>query len=222
MVAASRPGRSQSKFRVSGVYLPLCYANRVGQCFTQLRLTERAPLPSVKVNLGPVLPGQDGMKPSPTGSLGPNPRCISRDLNAYALQRWMTYENLLNITVGAASRSVGAFQDELQGRFGDGFLGMHTAGHVGVGGEASDFFSSINDPSFYLHHAMLDRVYWLWQALHPDKAADLDGTITVLNNPPSRKTLKTDVINMGLNAEARPIAHLFNTLGDSPFCYIYM
>ncbi|KLU82363.1 hypothetical protein MAPG_01435 [Magnaporthiopsis poae ATCC 64411] len=180
------------------------------------------PFADVKVNLGPVRPGQDGLKPSPTGNLGPNPRCISRDLNPGVLQRWMTYENLLNVTVGAASHSVGAFQDELQGRFGDGFLGMHATGHMAIGGESTDLFSSINDPSFYLHHAMLDRVYWLWQALHPDKAADIDGTITVLNNPPSRKALKTDLIIMGVNAETRPIADLFNTLGASPFCYIYM
>ncbi|KAL8297909.1 hypothetical protein RB597_007093 [Gaeumannomyces tritici] len=180
------------------------------------------PFSDMKINLGPVRPSQDGMKPSPAGSLGHNPRCITRDLNAVALQRWMTYENLLNITVGAASHSVGAFQDELQGRFGDGFLGMHASGHMAIGGEATDLFSSINDPSFYLHHAMVDRVYWLWQALHPDKAADIDGTTTISNNPPGPKTVKSDIVNMGVLADSRPISDLLNTLGDSPFCYIYM
>lgn len=69
----------------------------------------------------------DGLKasPRPDGPLGYNPRCLSRDLGDYTASTWFTTENLLNITVGDASSSIELFQNELQGRFGDQFLGMH-------------------------------------------------------------------------------------------------
>jgi tyrosinase len=174
------------------------------------------------VNLGPVSPGMDGMTASPAGPLGYNPRCLSRDLSAYAVNTWMTTSNLLNVTIGAASKTIATFQNELQGRFGDSFLGMHAAGHFTMGGEASDLFSSPNDPLFFLHHSMVDRMYWIWQSLHPAQAYNISGTITILNTPPSRDAVKTDILNMGVNAPDLAIGSALNTLGGSPFCYFYL
>lgn len=91
-----------------------------------------------------------------------------------------------------------------------------------VNGEASDLFSSSNDPTFFLHHAMVDRVYWLWQALHLGEAFNIAGTITILNNPPSRDARLDDVVIQEPNAPNRPISDLLNTIGGSPFCYIYL
>ena len=109
-----------------------------------------------------------------------------------------------------------------QGRFSDGFLGLHAAGHFSIGGDAGDIFSSPVDPVFFLHHAMVDRVYWLWQALHKEKANTVAGTITLNNNPPSRNTTLEDLIQMNyLSVEATPIGDLTDTLGAKPLCYIY-
>lgn len=179
---------------------------------------------SMTVHLGPVSPGMDGLKanPSPDGPLGYNPRCLSRDLGNYTASTWFTPENLLNITVEDASDSIELFQNELQGRFADGFLGMHASGHMAVGGEASDLFSSINDPSFWFHHSMVDQVYWIWQALHLDQAETIAGTITILNQPPSRDTSKDDIIELGVNAPSVTINDVLNTLGQSPLCYVYV
>lgn len=174
------------------------------------------------VNLGPISPGMVGLPPSPTGPMGYNPRCLRRDLTSFALSTWMTTANMVNITTGDASHTVAAFQDELQGRFADGFLGMHAAGHFAANGDASDFFSSPTDPSFFLHHSMLDRMYWIWQALHRDQASDIAGTITVLNQPPSRDTVKGDLLDLGVNAEVITIGDALNSLGGTPFCYIYV
>lgn len=84
------------------------------------------------VHLGPVSPGIDGLQVNPGGPLAYNPRCLSRDINDWTSQQWMTPENLLNLTIGTAATNVRTFQDELQGRFKDGFVGTHTSGHVSL------------------------------------------------------------------------------------------
>lgn len=163
----------------------------------------------------------DGMEPNPNGPMGSNVRCLRRDLSTFALTRFMTYDNVYRILRGSESSSIAEFQTELQGRFDVGFLGLHTTGHSGLGGDASDLFSSPNDPSFFLHHAMVDRVYWIWQALHARQANTIAGTITVNNSPPSRDALVTDMVHMGNLASARPIKDLLSTL-NGPFCYMYL
>lgn len=127
----------------------------------------------------------------------------------------------------------------LQGRFTDEFLGLHAAGHFSIGGDAGDIFSSPVDPAFYLHHvcscpskilfvqanglkAMVDRVYWIWQALHQEQANTVAGTITLNNSPPSRNTTLEDLIQTNyLNAEATSIGDMMNTLEGKLLCYIY-
>lgn len=69
---------------------------------------------------------------------------------------------------------------------------------------------------------MLDRVYWMWQALHREQANTVAGTITLNNNPPSRNTSLEDLIQTNyLNVEATRIRDLTDTLGSKPLCYIY-
>ncbi|KAI0816745.1 hypothetical protein GGR55DRAFT_252087 [Xylaria sp. FL0064] len=195
------------------VFIP---SGKGGGCVTS------GPFVDYVINLGPVYPIQDGMEPSPAGPLGYNPHCLSRDLSAFTATNWLTIENILNVTVGAAAQSVLSFQNELQGRFTDGFLGLHTAGHGVMGGVSGDLFASPVDPIFFLHHAMVDRTYWIWQALHPDIAATLGGTLTLFNIPPSRDTSVDDIIYLGVNAPEKRIGDLLNTLSGSPFCYIYL
>jgi tyrosinase len=173
------------------------------------------------VNLGPVRPGMIALPPSPTGPLGYNPRCLRRDVTSTPMS-YMSASNLLNVTVGAGSRSIALFQNELQGRFPDGFIGMHAAGHFVAGGDASDVYSSPSDPTFFLHHAMVDRLYWVWQVLHPSIANTIFGTITMSNNPPSRDALLSDLLDIGVNGKSIPLKDTFDTLGNSPFCYIYV
>ncbi|KAK8038335.1 Tyrosinase-like protein orsC [Apiospora phragmitis] len=142
------------------------------------------PFKGAVANLGPVAPTMNGLPKSPS-PLAYNPRCLRRDFTSRAPQTWFTVENFLNLTTGAASHSIAAFQTELQGRFGDGFLGMHTEGHQSLGADAADLFSSINDPVLFLHHAMLDRVDWMWQALHSCQSRAIAGTRTMGKSPPS-------------------------------------
>ncbi|KAG9499529.1 hypothetical protein J7337_007985 [Fusarium musae] len=194
------------------IYLP---SGNGGGCI------KKGPFAGATANLGPPSPGMDGMEATAT-PLEYNPRCLRRDLGRYAIDKWMTLPNLYNVTLGDASHSIQVMQDEFQGRFPDLFLGLHGAGHFAIGGDSSDLYSSSNEPIFFLHHAMVDRVYWIWQALHPKQARDIAGTITIGNRPPSRDALKSDPLNMGVNAAEITIDDALDTLGGSPFCYIYL
>ncbi|KAI1426985.1 hypothetical protein F5Y12DRAFT_223882 [Xylaria sp. FL1777] len=194
------------------VFIP---SGKGGGCVTS------GPFVDYVINLGPIDPIQDGMSPAPE-TLGYNPHCLSRDLSAFTATNWLTIGNLLNVTTGAAAGSVLLFQNELQGRFTDGFLGLHTAGHGVMGGVSGDLFGSPVDPVFFLHHAMVDRTYWIWQALHQSQAETLAGTLTLFNSPPSRDTSVDDIIDLGINAPSQKIGNLLNTLGGAPLCYIYI
>lgn len=68
-----------------------------------------------------------------------NPRCLRRDLSPGAAAVF-TLENLHNLTLGAASVSIGKMQYEFQGA--DGSLRMHGAGHYSMGGDGADVFTS--------------------------------------------------------------------------------
>ncbi len=177
----------------------------------------------MKLNLGPVDPGMDGEPAlNDTNMLGWNPRCIRRDISGWIARKWLTAENLRNATLGPASVDILAFQNELQGRFDDGFAGMHAAGHYVMGGDETDLWTSPADPMFWLHHAMVDQLWLVWQGLHPDRAVSIMGAITILDNPPSRNATLDDLVDIGINAPSRALRDLMNTLEGSPLCYIYL
>jgi tyrosinase len=195
------------------IFLP---SGEGGGCITS------GPFKNVQTNLGPNSPTMAGeVKVNETFVY--NPRCLKRDLTTYASSNWLTTENLYNLTLGPASQSIATFQNELQGRFDQGFLGLHAAGHFSIGGDAGDFFSSPNDPVFFMHHSMLDRLWWIWQALHLDQAGTIAGTITLFNNPPSRNATLDDVVQTNyLNLETLRLRDLMSTIDGEPFCYIYL
>lgn len=109
VVAASKADRSKSKL-LQGLW----------PCATEVSFTDNV---SVQLNLGPISPTIAGANKS-ASALAWNPRCAKRDLTNFASKTWFTFENLYNITLGAASKDISSFQNELQGRFTDGFLGQ--------------------------------------------------------------------------------------------------
>lgn len=120
-------------------------------------------------------------------------------------------------------KTVETFQNRMQGDFANGFLGVHAAGHYVMNGDpGADVFASPGDPGFWLHHAMIDRTWWIWQTLNlPRSLTDVAGTLTIFNNPPSRNTTLEDVQNLGPLADTIPLGDLLDTL-SGPFCYIYL
>lgn len=47
------------------------------------------------------------------------------------------------------------------------------------------------------------------------------GTATMFNEPPSDELTLDDVMEMGPLADARPFKELMDTIGESPFCFLY-
>lgn len=101
--------------------------------------------------------------------------------------------------------------------------GVHAGGHYTIGGDAgSDFFNSPSDPAFWFHHAMIDRLWWIWQNQDLEtRQVAIAGTITFNNQPPSRDGLLEDVLDMGYVGVPNITSYdAMSTMGG-PFCYGY-
>lgn len=73
-----------------------------------------------------------------------------------------------------------------------------------------------------MHYLVVDRMYWMWQMLHPEEAGKIAATITSLNSPASRDGLLTDTVYLGNNlAPDSTIGDLISTTAG-PFCYAYL
>jgi tyrosinase len=150
-----------------------------------------------------------------------NPRCLVRDLNSYFSSRYNTYANVTQLLLGQTN--IQYFQAEMQGFVGDNKLGIHGAGHWLGGGpsQMQDFHSSPNDPVFFLHHAMIDRVWSIWQALDAETRQNaISGTQTLNDSPPSPIGQLTDSIAFGFAGKNEIFGDLMDTLGGK-FCYRY-
>jgi tyrosinase len=100
--------------------------------------------------------------------------------------------------------------------------GLHASGHFAIGGDSGDLYSSVNDPVFFMHHAMLDRVWWIWQALHLDQAKSVEGSRSMLDPNGPRTTLNDAIETNWLNTPDVKISDVMSTLSGEPLCYIYL
>lgn len=102
-------------------------------------------------------------------------------------------------------------------------MGVHAAGHFTIGGDpGGDFYTSPGDPTFFLHHAQVDRTWWMWQNQDPvHRTYAVAGTITFSNTPPSRNATLDDLIDLGVNGDAIKLRDTMSTLAG-PFCYVYV
>lgn len=142
------------------------------------------------------------------------PHCLRRDLTPRLAEPALNPDKVRAIL---NSPNITVFQKLLNAGDTPGIPGLHRSGHLSIGGEASDFFSSPGDPVFYLHHAQIDRLWTLWQQLDPKaRQYALDGTGTVLNYPPSPVFQLNDTINLGkLSPKGpRPIREFMSTRGE--------
>lgn len=72
------------------------------------------------------------------------------------------------------------------------YSGPHIGGHLFISGYDNDFYTSPGDPLFYFHHAQMDRIWSIWQALDfSTRENALDGTLTMDNGKFLSVTVKT-------------------------------
>jgi tyrosinase len=115
-----------------------------------------------------------------------------------------------------------SFQNRMQGDFPASYLGVHAGGHFWIGGDpGGDLYASPGDPYFFLHHAQIDRTWWIWQNQDSKTRQNaIAGTNTIFNFPPSANTTLDDLIDLGVNAPALRIGNVMSTISDQ-FCYTY-
>ncbi|KAF4619307.1 hypothetical protein D9613_004840 [Agrocybe pediades] len=121
--------------------------------------------PHLPANINPYLGCvQDGPFTNHTLSLGPRhlitDHCLTRGFDASSAVKYITTAARQNAFIQPTFE---LFRIELEGGSQTRDRRMHDGGHISVGGEMSDFYSSPGDPIFYLHHANLDHIWWKWQ-----------------------------------------------------------
>ncbi|KAF2621922.1 Di-copper centre-containing protein [Macroventuria anomochaeta] len=215
-------GRNSSCFPWDGITGP-CYMHLEpgtgGGCVTS------GPFKDFKINMGPLqtmlqIPGGLPKNPQADG-LGYNPRCLRRDISLQAANATSDSEVVRLIK---NYKDIASFQAEYQGEFAAGRMGVHTGGHYTVGGDAgSDFYNSPADPAFYPHHAMIDRVWWIWQNLDlKNREKALAGSAGGIGDTTARNATLGDPLVMGpfVGYPNVTIGEAMSTIGG-PFCYIY-
>ncbi|KAK1539956.1 tyrosinase central domain-containing protein [Colletotrichum costaricense] len=186
---------------------------------------ETGPFSDMVVHVGPRLLWQYGTTTpltvdKPTDD---HPRCLKRDLNKHIAARYSSLRNTTELILG--NDNIEWFQAVMQGddRYTPGSeVGIHGGGHYTIGGDpGADPFISPGEPAFFLHHAQIDRVYWIWQMLDFANRQDIFGTRTLQNNPPSANATLDDLIDIAPIGGSAKLRDLMNTVGGSPFCYVY-
>ncbi|HIO92175.1 MAG TPA: tyrosinase/peptidase [Leucothrix mucor] len=120
------------------------------------------------VRSGPFRSGRWTIVNSSGSAAGPLERGFGRNTGGVNLPTRSAIEGLLQITPYDASpwnrASNPSFRNEMEGWLGG--LSFHNLGHVWVGGSMLPM-TSPNDPVFFFHHCMVDKIWHDWQQRFP-------------------------------------------------------
>jgi tyrosinase len=99
---------------------------------------------------------------------------------------------------------------------------VYISGRFTIGGDVgANFFNSPSDPMFWYHHAMIDRVWWVWQNLDVEGRREVEGPRTFLDTPPMGNGTLEDEMGLGYVGVGNiTVGEAQSTIGG-PFCYIY-
>ncbi|KAL5034936.1 hypothetical protein BDV3_004429 [Batrachochytrium dendrobatidis] len=138
----------------------------------------------------------------------PQKLCLSRNYSKNFTSRASSYspENIQRII--ASQKNYADFRFTLEG-------GPHAIVHSSIGGCMSLIPLSAQDPIFYLHHANVDRIWYLWQKRHGNAYGGLRS-----NNSPSKTT---DILSMFkvTNQPDLSVSQVLNTTSSAYICYTY-
>ena len=119
--------------------------------------------------------------PSSSGQSQPDLANLQLEANAQAIQD-ATYQLIADQSNYAPFSNTG-YTDDRGGSY-NSLENMHNAIHslVGHGGHMGQIPYSAFDPIFWLHHANVDRLFAIWQAIYPNSyttaEVDIEGTFT--------------------------------------------
>ncbi|VUC29468.1 unnamed protein product [Clonostachys rosea] len=162
------------------------------------------------LTLGPVVPA-DTPADDPYG-LRSNPRCLKRDFLQPQSSAHLTYQKVADLIATTTYDEFRAVIDQEE---------MHPAAHKFLGADGYDFYSSPNDPVFFLLHSQVDRIWTIWQAQDFDtRKNQVGGTVTFRNIPPSANATLETVLHMltcGSDVSFRDTVSPFEN-----YCYRYI
>ncbi|KAH6854785.1 hypothetical protein B0I37DRAFT_39569 [Chaetomium sp. MPI-CAGE-AT-0009] len=185
----------------------------------------KGPFKDMVVHLGPVSPSIDPAPPrNPRADgYGDNPRCLRRDISNQLSSKYSRTEDIVKLIND--SRDIGTFQTVMQGvggfGVGGGGMGVHGAGHFTIAGDpGGDFYTSPNDPAFWVHHSMIDRTWTIWQSQNLANRTQVIAGGTSMFGGGRLQSLE-DPVFLGVATEkVYPIKELVSVV-DGPFCYVY-
>ena len=174
------------------------------------------------VNLGPLSPAVDPAPPrNPRADgYGVNARCLRRDISNYLSSRYLRTQDILSLIT--ASKDLATFQNVMQGAGGfGGGMGVHSAGHYTIAGDpGGDFYTSPNDPAFWVHHGQIDRTWVIWQMQDLNTRTNIVSGGTSMMGFGKQQSLD-DLVDLGVvGNKVWKIRDLVSTV-DGPFCYTY-
>jgi tyrosinase len=88
---------------------------------------------------------------------------------------------------------------------------------------ATDFYTSPGDPYFFLHHAMIDRTWYIWQSQDfANRQQVIAGGTSMIgfNTKPQSLEDKIDLEVLNVDGKSFKIKELVSTV-EGPFCYVY-
>jgi tyrosinase len=102
-------------------------------------------------------------------------------------------------------------------------MGVHGAAHFTIGSDpGGDFYTSPNDPAFFLLHAQIDRVWTIWQSQDlQNRMQVISGGTSMFGGGAAQKL--TDVQSFPVIApggKGYAISDLVSVV-NGPFCYVY-
>ncbi|RAL07854.1 tyrosinase family protein [Aspergillus homomorphus CBS 101889] len=199
---------------------PLCPANIHG-CLPPGNgggCVRAGPFANWTLHLGPF--SRDWVKsygPLPPDPWAYNPRCLNRNFRPESLQ---TLNNQLRVDLLLAAPDMDAFM-ALMDPSNATQIGSHGGGHSTVGGAMLDVFASPHDPTFFLHHGMVDRVWTLWQEEDFAKRWDaLNGTAVIYNPPDAPLVTLDTVMDFGVLDVQRRVGEVMDSRSGM-YCYKY-
>ncbi|TEB19464.1 Di-copper centre-containing protein [Coprinellus micaceus] len=95
---------------------------------------------------------------------------------------------------------------------------LHDGGHFAVSGDLTNYYTSPNEPLFYLHHSGLDRLWWKWQHSKPGRLQEIGGRSSPL--PPYGKVTPALQLSFGALAPPITVGRILDTSYE-PYCYAY-